>query len=592
MNHIGNAMHDQLTDVKVRMDLVEAMESVSIGGIIGTTNVAVLSAWLTRFNADFNWIIGWLLVKVLVSIYMVWVEICDRRTPVNTENVKSRLLKLALFPAVNGVLWGWGIFLMWEGGNTEIQLILMLFTVAMAAAALLELKQHLPAFFSFFIPSLLSFVTASLWYKDSNTVFVFLSGATFVVWSVRHALIENKRIIRNLYKKYEVIELTIKLQEQIKITESANHAKSRFIAAASHDLRQPMHALSLYLGALSNFDLPASARPVLDKVRECAKTMDDMFAALLDISRLDASSFVANFTTFSITAVLDKIQTEFSQQAAAKNLELRIAPCSAVVSCDAELLENILRNLVSNALRYTNQGKILIGCRRRKMGLSIGVYDTGIGIADDMQSAIFEEFVQVHNREFDRSQGLGLGLSIAQRQAKLMLSSLRLTSQFGRGSVFELPLKLSTEAPVLATHATRVSSSHYNIAGMLIVVVDDESIILDAANLILTQWGCEVITAQSGSEALSKLSTSHRVPHALVCDHHLRADESGIQVIEAIRNEFSSDIPAVLVSGDTSPEQMQIIASAGFPVMHKPIQSQELYDLLQGLIFNSDLRVE
>jgi signal transduction histidine kinase len=385
------------------------------------------------------------------------------------------------------------------------------------------------------------------------------------------------------------------LGEQKELAESAATAKSRFLAAASHDLRQPMHALNLYLGALDQFELPATARPVMASARECAQTMDEMFRALLDISKLDASTLQADLRTFAIAPLLEKIKNSFVQQAQAKGLELRVAPCSAFVASDPELLERVLSNLVSNAVRYTTHGKILLGCRRTAGGLRVGVYDTGPGIAADQQQAVFEEFYQVGNPERQRAQGLGLGLAIVQRLSAVLRAPLVLHSVPGRGSVFSIEVPRAHPYPqaLVAASATTVITSAPGRAalapkgalqGALIVVVDDEALILDATALLLRQWGCEVITAASGAEAIERLSQCARVPDAVVCDHRLRGAETGVDVISALRSEFNCDIPAMLITGDTSPERMQSILITGIPVLNKPLLDHVLRDALLGLV--------
>lgn len=375
------------------------------------------------------------------------------------------------------------------------------------------------------------------------------------------------------------------LNAQKELAEAAALAKSRFLAAASHDLRQPMHALNLYLGALDRFELPQAARPVMASARECAQTMDEMFRALLDISKLDASATQANISVFAIAPLLEKIRNGFIQQAHAKGLELHVARCSAFVSSDPELLERVLSNLVSNAVRYTEHGKVLLGCRRTTSGLRVAVYDTGVGIAQDQQRAVFEEFYQVGNPERDRAQGLGLGLAIVQRLGVLLRAPLALKSTPGRGSVFSIEVPLAQAKPASALEAVFAArGKHGTLGGALIAVIDDEPLILDATALVLRQWGCTVVSATSGAEAIERLSQCERAPDAIVCDHRLRGTETGIDVIAAIRIEFNSDIPAVLVTGDTSPQRIQSILITGIPVLNKPLQDHVLMDALLRLL--------
>ncbi len=385
------------------------------------------------------------------------------------------------------------------------------------------------------------------------------------------------RLIKN------VSDNTKELTVQREIAEMAAASKSRFLAAASHDLRQPMHALNLYLGALAHFDLPENARSALINARECAQTMDDMFRALLDISKLDAHVVDVNISVFPISLLLDKIRKEYAPQAEAKGLRLHVVACSAYVSSDPELLERILRNLVSNAVRYTAAGKILVGCRRSATGIQLHVYDTGAGIAADHQKAIFEEFYQASNPGRDREQGLGLGLAIVQRLALLLQSPLKLTSQLGRGSVFSVGLERAYE--YIANQDKVEDELHQRtLDGALIAVVDDEILILNATSMLMKQWGCSVISAVSDTELFELLAVSTRVPDALVCDYRLRDGETGIGVIDLLRDEFNTDIPALLITGDTSQDQIQIMLAAELPILHKPLQEHVLKAALIKLI--------
>ncbi len=577
-------INDKSNAAKVVMDQVRAMEGASVGSRLATISMGMIASWLTHTETNQNPLIVWQLCQIVLNLTAIWTTLQLRQVPLSAENVIGRLRRSTLIPTCNGLLWSVGIMLMWATGNLEQQLLVIFFIVGISTGSLYTLKAYLPALFLFFIPCVGSVVLATICFHYQNSLIIALATTVYIIWSSGYGITAHRELINAMYKHYETVDLANKLQEQIEIAEAATQAKSRFLAAASHDMRQPMHALNLYLGALANFDIPSTARPVLTMVKECAQTMDEMFSALLDISQLDASILQPSLRIFSITSVFNKVHLEFSQQALAKGLSLRVAPCSAMIFSDPELVENILRNLVSNAIRYTKSGKILIGCRRTDHSIRIGVYDTGIGIAPAQQTTIFEEFYQVANRERNRSQGLGLGLAIVQRQARLLQAPLSIRSEIGRGSQFEieLPRSLLASAPVSVEHEPQ--RDPHNLNGALIVIVDDETIILNAARLLLEQWGCSVITANSGPEALSILATATRVPDAIICDHRLRFDETGVQVIAAVRNEFCSDIPAVLITGDTSPEQFKTITAAGLPVLHKPLQSQTLQAMLLKLL--------
>lgn len=373
-----------------------------------------------------------------------------------------------------------------------------------------------------------------------------------------------------------------RVRQRTHAAEAASLAKSRFLAAASHDLRQPMHALNLYLGALHRQALPPQARPLLENVRQCTQTMDGLFESLLDISKLDAGAVTPRVESFPIGPLLRRIAIEFEPQAQEKGLRLRVRACPAWVRSDPELVERIVRNLVSNAVRYTMQGRILIGCRRNGGCLSLQVHDTGVGIPPDQQALVFEEFYQVANPERDRSKGLGLGLSIVQRLAKLLQLPLALRSRPGAGSMFALDLPLA-DAPGEQGDNPHPRRSYEALHGKLVVVVDDEAVVLDATRALLETWGCEVVAAESGALAIERLAAASRAPDVLLCDYRLRDPENGLLVMESLREEFNRQIPAAIVTGDVLPESIELEAASDVAVLHKPVADALLRETLERL---------
>jgi signal transduction histidine kinase/CheY-like chemotaxis protein len=389
--------------------------------------------------------------------------------------------------------------------------------------------------------------------------------------------------LRESYATLEerVQQRTRAAEEQRQRAESASTAKSRFLAAASHDLRQPMHALNLYLGALSGQELSPGARRLLDNVRQCAQTMDDLFEGLLDISRLDANAVAPQPEPFALGPLLERIGIEFEPQARAKGLALRVVPCRMTVHSDPALVERIVRNFVSNAVRYTQQGRILLGCRRDWGRVRVQVWDTGLGIPPEEQQLVFEEFYQVGNPERDRGKGLGLGLSIVQRLARLLDAPVTLSSVAGRGSMFEVSLPLAARPALPAPHIP--VQAEPALKGRLVVVVDDEPVVLDATRLLLQQWGCDVVAAASGAQAIDRLAALPRVPDLLLCDYRLKEPENGLLVMEALREEFNRQIPALIVTGDVLPESIELMESPDVAVLHKPVPDAVLHATLARL---------
>ncbi|MFZ6773931.1 hybrid sensor histidine kinase/response regulator [Undibacterium sp. SXout7W] len=359
---------------------------------------------------------------------------------------------------------------------------------------------------------------------------------------------------------------------------------TRFLAVASHDLRQPMHALNLYLGALTMFELPESARPVLANVSQCAHIMEDMFLALLDLSRLDAQVVQPQIERFPMTPLLSQLEVEFAPQAKAKGIELHILPATAWVETDLSIAEQILRNLVSNAVRYTNAGNVTVSCSERGDKLRVSVQDTGIGISLQQQTTIFDEFSQLNNSCRDRSKGIGLGLAIVKRLSRLLGTSVTLVSLVGEGSRFSIDFPLTASRSLESLPESTSVADGPSFQNKMVVVIDDEVSILDAMRILIEQWGCIVMTATSGEEALRKLGGIRRLPDLLICDYQLHHNENGLDVIQMLRDEFNHDISALMITGDTTQERIQEIQATGLPVLYKPVNAVALLVALNQLL--------
>ncbi|WP_211474768.1 ATP-binding protein [Collimonas humicola] len=381
-------------------------------------------------------------------------------------------------------------------------------------------------------------------------------------------------------------ELQVKnlaLAQANRIQEEQQSELTRFLAVASHDLRQPMHALNLYLGALLNVELSAAARPLLANVRQCAQIMDEMFLALLDLSRLDAQIVKPRIESFPMAALLERLAVEFTLSAQIKGLEFHIEPTVAWVESDVALVEQMLRNITANAVRYTTAGRVVIACSSRDGSLHVAVQDTGIGISPHQQATVFEEFCQLGAASRDRTQGLGLGLAIVRRLSRLLEAPVTLTSSQGQGSTFSIALPLAVRQSGVPAPAVALADGQ-GLHGKLIVVVDDEENILRAMQVLLEQWGCLVVAAKSASEAVEKLSGGANLPDALICDYRLRLKETGLDVIKTLREEFNEEIPALLISGDTGRICVQESEFSCMPVLHKPVQAEVLHDALVRIL--------
>ena len=363
------------------------------------------------------------------------------------------------------------------------------------------------------------------------------------------------------------------LVEARREAERANAAKSTFLAAASHDLRQPVQSLFLLLEVLSNRTSDAVSRNVLGTMDRALGALKMLLDGLLDVSRLEAGAIEPNPTVFPIRELLERVSANSAPVAVRKNLTLHIVPCCAHVHSDPMLLGRILQNFVENALRYTETGRVLVDCRRRGGSLRIEVWDTGIGIPTELQEDIFQEFVQVGNVGRNRDQGLGLGLAVVRRLAQMLGHTVTLRSAPGQGSVFAVTVPLA-EAPAETPASTTVPEPTVTRTGR-ILVVENDTIVREGMRAMLREWGHEVETADGHLSALNHAETGAG-PDIVITDHRLRDGETGTELIRDLRRLLGRPVPSILLTGDTAPERLWEAEAGDFRIMHKPVIAADL----------------
>jgi signal transduction histidine kinase/ActR/RegA family two-component response regulator len=370
--------------------------------------------------------------------------------------------------------------------------------------------------------------------------------------------------------------LESKVEERTRQLEAANQAKSRFVAAASHDLRQPLHALGLFVAQLHG-KLRASERSqIVSRIEEALSAMNELFSALLDISKLDAGATTINITVFPVAQLLAHAETTFAGAAREKKLSFRAMPSDAWVKSDFILLEQIVFNLITNALRYTRSGGVLVGCRKRGDRLRIEVWDSGIGIPPDQHDKIFGEFYRLREPDRDRRAGLGLGLAIVDRLCRLLGHPIEVKSTVDKGSMFAVtvPLAPADKRAIEASIVPRAQPSL--VSDKLVLVIDDDPLVLEGMSGIFRQWGCRVITADCDSKALKAATEQDDLPDLIISDYHLANGRTGIETIEWLRREMATPIPAFLISGDTDPATLHEAKVKGFHLLHKPVNPMAL----------------
>jgi signal transduction histidine kinase/CheY-like chemotaxis protein len=494
-------------------------------------------------------------------------------------------MRLANAAFVAGLMWGSAAFVLVGPGQS---LSLALISACLASRATISIMTHAyfpPALHSFAVPvfGLLALryvfeggyrnaALGVLWIAVLGYVLLFVERQARAVAMQIRLRVENEQLVDELKRQNTLAE-----EARVR-AEEASRSKSRFFAAANHDLRQPLHSLGLFATALRNGSEGRAGIKLVDQILLCTESLEQLFDNLLDISRLDAGQVQVKREAVPADQVLDRLRGTFSVPAQEKGLRLSVRGSRALLSTDSTLLFRMLSNFVSNALRYTSEGGVLVGCRKRGRKVRIEVWDTGMGIPGEQHERIFEEFYQLNNPERDRTRGLGLGLATVRRISTLLDHPLKLDSIVGRGSRFsiEVPLADTQRAPsVSATVEQKVPNL---LRGKLIVVVDDEASVRLGMQSLLESWGCKCVTAMDAAEALAGLGSG--IPDFIIADLRLRGEDTGIEVIRTLRAQLGESLPAVLISGDTATEQLRKVSAAGLTIMHKPLKAVRLRALL------------
>ena len=392
---------------------------------------------------------------------------------------------------------------------------------------------------------------------DINIHFV-LGCAGALLW----AGFWHERVHRRQFETMEAMEVAHAAAEQ------ASQAKMRFLASASHDLRQPIHSLGLNVYAMRSWIKYPEVAKILGEIESAVGAMERMFNSLLDLSRLSSGTVKPELVVMAVGELQQELDSLFGAATRSKGLDLRIHPCRRYIRSDPVLLRKILHNLVANAVRYCERGGILIGCRQRGSGLRIEIWDTGPGIRKEELASIFVEFVRLGRQGSKDDRGLGIGLAIAREAAQVLGHELAAQSRPGRGSCFSVTLPLAKELPAQAARAPLTKD---RVEGAFVVVIDDDQEVLDAMRRLLESWGCHAVLALSGAAACELLGHHQRIPDLLLCDYELASGETADDAVRRIHDEIWPDIPVLIVTATGLAGDLAEATAGGYRVLRKPL---------------------
>lgn len=567
----------------LRSEQVAGFYYNAVPGTVGSMfAAAILSGLLYHLGAISPWAL--ITFNALVSgsciVRFILIALYRRKQPPPEQ--WRRWGTAAVASALSGgIAWGSASILLMSP-QVELQMLVFITCAAIAAGAITAFGTYPPSYYCNLISIMLPTVIWSTLQADPLHWTYALLGTLWIAIMSLSARTHGHILVRSLRLQFENLALANDLRRQKELAEEANTAKSRFLAAASHDLRQPVHAIEMFVGALGSQPMNTDSRRLVGQIKGSIDSLGGLFNSILDISRLDAGTIDVRPRAFQIQPLLERICREERGEADQKRVAVRLVSCGAVVRTDPVLLERILRNLISNAVRYTESGRIVVGCRRGER-LSIEVWDTGPGISADKRDLIFQEFYQVGNPERSRSRGLGLGLAIVKRLSTILKTPLAFASTPGRGSAFKVSVPLAPANEVSSLAETGMTADVDVQRHLSILVVDDEPEIQAAMQALLSSWGHSVVAAGSGDEMVARIAALSRRPDLIISDYRLRGGENGLDTIRRVRGEFADDVPAILITGDTAPDRLREATASGCFLMHKPISNGRLRAAIMNL---------
>jgi len=554
-------------------------------GLIFSPIIAVALYFFLVGRVDALPLTVWAMLTVLISLTFAALQMFLLKT--EAFNLKFRFYFLIFCNVLVGVLWG---SLAWIS-ISEASIFNSIVVISVLVSLLVGLMNTLsPVFFVYVITASIiggMSVVKLLLLNNSEFrdigLFGIVATGTFIVMA-RNMNIHTKNTIflrldnQDLIEKLEIE--TSKVRAAQEAAEMESQAKTKFLAAASHDIRQPLHALGLFLDVFSRTGLSDYQQKVLHNANSAFDACVEMLNTLLDFSKVDAGIVDVQVRPFHLQPLLNKLENEMAPLAVNKNIYYRSKETSAIVVSDPNILELILRNLLSNAIRYTESGGLLIACRQRGAHTSLEIWDTGIGIEPVHHENIFKEFYQLGNTERDRRKGLGLGLAIVRGYSNMLHLNLAFTSVLGRGSVFKLTLLNSAEEPSKnLLSPTAVQQPHLNIS--VLIIDDDESVRIGMIALFQS-WGCHCDAAETIEGAVTL--ALHNQPVIIISDYRLRNLETGAQAIAAVRRACKKEIPALLITGDTAKDRLIEASNSGIPLLNKPVSPSVLHTKIIELL--------
>ncbi|HEY6094810.1 MAG TPA: ATP-binding protein, partial [Gallionellaceae bacterium] len=562
------------TQLRARLHMYPMMVS-------GQLLIELLFVALFWQHADRSLLLGWL--GTMYTLHAIEMLGCSRHGAAMATVEQCRLWngRFLRYASAIGLAWG-SVALLFFPADMAYQTLLICVVLGLAAGAVTMNAVHPPTLYVYVLLVTLPLLLRLGMSGDFVHWVLFGMLLLFLLMVLNAGRELSQTYWTSLQRRHENDALILQLTEQTARAEAASRDKSRFLAAASHDLRQPLQALVLFSEALQETAQEKATLQLAGQIGKSVNALVDMFDELLNVSRLDAGVVEVRWRHFHLHDILDRLYLDFAQQAHGKGLMFEVSNCTHAVYSDPHLLERILRNLISNAVRYTHSGEVRVRCREEEGRILLEVADTGIGISAENLPHIFDEYFQASNPQRDRRLGLGLGLSIVRRLAALLGYRIEVSSEQGKGSVFSLRVQ-SGDAGRVSTSFAPAPALH-DLDGVAVALVEDDEDIRHTVAALMRQWGCRVSDGAMPDEVMPALNAGGRRPDILVCDYRLPLGVTALDVIRQMREQWGSSLPALVLTGDTEAQTLLDIQGSGARLLHKPITPARLRSVMYAAL--------
>lgn len=560
-----------------------------------------LLLWMLWDHVDHRGALLWLALVWGQSLLDAFSVLRYRQETQTVVHLSAWFRRFAWLSMSGGLIWGSAAWFLFAPDSLEQQALLIVVMTGLAAGSVTINPSFAPSLYMYAggVLGLLIVRMATVGDVVHSVLAVMLVlYAAFILGAGRNLSATFLLALQRGWERHVLLEALVKQNELAETArrqaETANREKSRFLATASHDLRQPLQALILFSEALKDAAKEPTVERLAGQIESSVHALSGMFNALLDVSRLDAGVIEPNWQHFSLQPLFDRLYVEFMPLAQVKGLQFDMpfergegcsgadGECAAMAYSDPLLLERILRNLLSNAIRYTDSGSVKLSCRCLAGEVLLEIQDMGYGISAASLPHIFEEYYQEDNPSRNRRLGLGLGLAIVRRMADLLGYKIQVRSALGEGTTFSFRVKMGDEAH--QTEPYQVTHSAHDLFGAAVALVEDDPDIREATAELMGQWGCKVYAGETVEEVIRKLEAEDKCPALLISDYRLPGKMTAIQVIKTIRLRYNADIPALIVTGDTAPDTLYEIHSSGAMLLHKPIVPGRLRFMMHRML--------